>query len=153
MKLIEVTALVFGPVILGCSSIPSASSSGEELLRTDREWSAVASEGKQVERIVSFWSDDATITPPEAPLVSGKVAIRKFVEQSLATPGFHIGWTPAQAFVSKDGTMGYTAGSNTTTLPGPDGKLMTVTGRYITVWRRDSAGAWKCVADIWNSGP
>ncbi|HJW47044.1 MAG TPA: DUF4440 domain-containing protein [Lysobacter sp.] len=123
----------------------------EELLRTDREWAAAASEGKDVERIVSFWSDDATITPPGGPPVIGRAAIRTFVEQSLATPGFHIGWTPAQAFVSADGTMGYTTGTNT--LPGSDGKLIAVTGRYVTVWRRDASRAWKCVADIWNSGP
>jgi ketosteroid isomerase-like protein len=109
--------------------------------------------GKDVERIASFWTDDATITPPGAPPVVGKAAIRTFVEQSLATPGFHIGWTPAQASLSADGTLGYTTGTNTTTLPGQDGKLMTVTGRYVTVWRRDASGAWKCVADIWNSGP
>jgi ketosteroid isomerase-like protein len=74
--------------------------------------------GKDVERIASFWTDDATITPPGAPPVVGKAAIRTFVEQSLATPGFHIGWTPAQASVSADGTLGYTTGTNTTTLPG-----------------------------------
>ena len=90
----------------------------EDLLRTDREWAAAASEGKDVERIVSFWSDDATITPPGAPSVIGKTAIRTFVEQSLATPGFQIGWTPAHASVSADGTMGCTTGTNTTTLPG-----------------------------------
>jgi ketosteroid isomerase-like protein len=88
--------------------------------------------------VVSFWTDDATITPPGAPVIAGKVAIRNFVKESLATPGFRISWTPQQASVSADGTMGYTTGSNSSTFPGPDGKLMTVTGRYVTVWRRDA---------------
>lgn len=153
MKLIAVAVLVVGLSVSACASVPSVSGSTEDLLRTDREWAALASEGKDVERILSFWSDDATIAPPGVPLITGKAAIRTFVEQSLATPGFHIGWTPAQASVSGDGTMGYTTGTNTTTLPGPEGKLLTVTGRYVTVWRRDASGAWKCVADIWNAGP
>ena len=144
--------LVLGLLNSGCVSIPSSVDSRQELLRADRSWAAVTSEGKDVERIVSFWSDDATITPAGAPVVSGKAAIRNFVQQSLATPGFHIGWRPEQASVSTDGTMGYTTGENTTTFPSADGKLMTVVGRYVTVWRRDMSGAWKCVADIWNSG-
>ena len=151
MKLFGVF-LIFGLLSSGCTSVPSPVDSRQELLRADRNWAAITSEGKDVERIVSFWSDDATITPAGAPLVSGKVAIRNFVQQSLATPGFHIGWRPAQASVSTDGTMGYTTGENTTTFPGADGKLMTVVGRYVTVWRRGTSGAWKCVADIWNSG-
>jgi ketosteroid isomerase-like protein len=152
MKLLGVSILVFGLLCSGCASIPS-NGRREALLSADRDWAAVASEGKDVKRIISFWSDDATITPAGAPLITGKVAIRKFVEDSLATPGFHIGWRPEQASVSADGTMGYTTGENTNTFPGTDGKLMTVTGRYVTVWRRDSSGTWKCVADIWNSGP
>lgn len=153
MKLLGIAILVFGVLTSGCASIPNTGDSREQLLRADHEWAAVASQGKDVDRIISFWSDDATITPAGAPLVSGKPAIRKFVEQSLSTPGFHIGWTPEQASVSADGTMGYTSGQNTTTFPGADGKLMTLRGRYVTVWRRDSSGSWKCVADIWNSGP
>ena len=154
MKLLgAVTTLVFGLLITGCATVPSTGGGKEDLLRVDREWAAVASEGKDVERIVSFWSEDATITPSGAPVIDGKLAIRTFVQQSLATPGFHISWRPEQAAVSADGTMGYTSGKNTTTFPGPDGKLMTVIGRYVTVWRREPGGAWKCVADIWNSGP
>ncbi|MEP6607959.1 MAG: DUF4440 domain-containing protein [Burkholderiaceae bacterium] len=145
--------LVFALASSGCAWIPSTRDTRDDLLRTDRDWAAVASEGKDAERIISFWSDDATITPAGAPLVIGKAAIRSFVVQSLATPGFHIGWIPEQASVSADGTLGYTAGKNATTFPGADGKLTTVTGRYVTVWRRDPYGAWKCVADIWNSGP
>jgi len=152
MKLLEVVILVSTVSVLGCTSVPTASNSGEDLLRTDHEWASAASEGKSVARIVSFWSDDATITPVGSPLIIGKKAIQTFVEQSLATPGFHIDWTPEHATVSNDGTMGYTTGNNATTFPGPDGKLMTVKARYVTVWRRDSSGHWKCVADIWNSG-
>ena len=154
MKSLGVLAtLVFGFLIVGCASVPDTASDEEDLLRTDREWAAVASEGKDIERIVSYWSEEATIIPDGAPVIVGQSAIRNFVQQSLATPGFHISWRPEQAMVSADGTMGYTSGKNTITFPGPDGKLMTVIGRGVTVWRREPGGAWKCVADIWNSGP
>ena len=49
--------------------------------------------------------------------------------------------------------MGYTTGTNALTVPGPDGKLMTIAGRGAAFWRRLPGGDWKCVIDIWNSGP
>ena len=125
----------------------------EVLLRVDREWAAAAAEGKDVERIVSFWSDDATVFPSGAPVVQGKPAIRAFVQESLATPGFHISWRSDQASVSADGMLGYTTGTNALTVPGPGGKLMMVAGRSVAIWRRRPGGEWKCVIDIWNSGP
>ncbi len=152
MKMIAAfLACVF--LVSGCASIPSASNTRAELFRTDQEWAAAASEGKDVDRVASFWSDNATIAPAGAPLVVGKAGIRGYVALSFATPGFHINWKTLEATVSDDGTMGYTTDDSTTTFPGPDGKLMTVASRGVAVWRRDSTGTWKCVYDIWNHGP
>ncbi|HEX5135257.1 MAG TPA: hypothetical protein VFW81_07695 [Thermoanaerobaculia bacterium] len=41
------------------------------LLERDREWAAVASEGKDLERILSFWTDDAKVFPSGAPIEVG----------------------------------------------------------------------------------
>ena len=142
-----------GVLTAGCTTVSSAEGNKEALLRVDREWAAAAAEGKNVGRIVSFWSDDATVYPAGASLVQGKAAIRAFVQQSLVIPGFQISWRSDQASVSADGTMGYTTGTNALTVPGPDGKLMTIAGRSVAVWRRLAGGEWKCVIDIWNSGP
>jgi ketosteroid isomerase-like protein len=35
----------------------------------------------------------------------------------------------------------------------PRHPLLTEQGRSVTVWRKDSSGAWKCVIDIWNAAP
>jgi ketosteroid isomerase-like protein len=153
MKLAGFATLAMALFLSACASVPDATSARDALLRTDREWSAVASKGEDLERIVSFWAEDATVTPPGEPPIVGKADIRQFVRQSLATPGFHIQWEPAQAAVSADGSLGYTTGTNSTTFPGEGGKLVTVTGRYATVWERDASGEWKCVVDIWNTGP
>ena len=152
MKMIAGVVLASILVVSSCASIQSANKSSEELRRTDEQWAAAASEGKDVERVASFWSDEATITPTGAPLIVGKAAIRNYVAQSFATPGFHITWKTLQVVVSQDGTMGYTTDDSTMTFPGPDGKLVTVAGRGVAIWRRDSSGAWKCVYDIWNNG-
>lgn len=142
-----------GALAAGCATAPRGEPARDSLLRADREWAAVAGEGKDVERIVSFWSDDATVVPAGAPAIHGKAALRAFVQQSLAIPGFHIAWHADEASVSADGTLGYTTGTNAMTVPGADGKLVTLTGRAVTVWRRAPGGEWKCVVDTWNAGP
>jgi ketosteroid isomerase-like protein len=153
MKMIARALLAHVLLLSGCTSVPNTSNAQAELVRTDREWASAASEGKDVDLVASFWNDDATITPADAPLVVGKTAIRNYVAQSFATPGFHISWKTLQAAVSQDGTMGYTTDDSAMTFPGQDGKLMTVAGRGVAIWRRDASGNWKCVYDIWNHGP
>ena len=153
-KRLRAAAVVsIGVLAAGCATVSTVERDKQGLLRVDREWAAAASEGKDVDRIISFWSDDATVFPPGAPVVHGKPAIRAFVQGSLAAPGFHISWRSDAASVSADGSLGYTTGTNALTVPGPDGKLMTVAGRGVSVWRRVAGGEWKCVIDIWNSGP
>ena len=124
----------------------------EALLRTDRAWAAAAASG-DLETIVSYWADDAVVLPPDRPAVVGKQAIRKFVAESLALPGFNITWLAAQAVVAASGDMGYTIGSNRVTVPGTDGSPVAITGKAVTVWRREPSGAWRCVLDIWNADP
>ena len=148
------TAMLFlCSVLIAGTASAQDDAAREALVRTDQAWSAAAAEGKDVEKVVAFWTDDAKVVPAGAPVVSGKAAIREFVSRSFATPGFHISWKTLDAEVSADGTMGYTTAESTITMPGPDGSLVTETGRGITVWRRQSDGSWKCVYDTWNHGP
>jgi ketosteroid isomerase-like protein len=122
-------------------------------METDQAWSQAASEGKDVEKVVAYWTDDAVIVPSGAPIISGKAAIRDYVKQSFETPGFKISWKTLDASVSSDGSMGYTTAESSFTFQGPDGKLQTQTGRGVAIWRRNSDGQWKCVYDTWNHGP
>jgi ketosteroid isomerase-like protein len=139
-------------------ALPAAAQSSQDearatLLQADTEWAELAASGKDVERIVSFWTDDAVIYPPrEAPIV-GKDAIRTYVSESLKVPGFSVSWKPIQVVVSAAGDLGYTTGTNSFTFPDAQGRLTTAEGRYVTVWRRAGKGRWRCVVDIWNEAP
>lgn len=123
------------------------------LLQTDLEWSKVAAAGKDIEKIVSYWTDDAVIYPPREAAISGKAAIRNYVSASLKAPFFSISWKPAQAVVAASGDLGYTMGSNEITFADAKGKVVRSQGRYLTTWRRGPDGAWKCVVDFWNESP
>ncbi len=75
------------------------------------------------------------------------------ITSSIATPGFHISWIPEKAVVSAGGDMGYTTGTNEMTMPDAAGKPMKMTGRYITVWRKEPDGKWRCVQDYSSPAP
>lgn len=84
--------------------------------------------------------DDALVYPPGMPVLRGKSALRSYVEGALSIPGFHITWTSSEATLSPDGQLDYLLSINAVTLPAPDGQLMTVAGRAVTIWRREADG-------------
>jgi ketosteroid isomerase-like protein len=130
---------------------PTAES--RRLLERDAEWAAAATDGRDVERILDFWTDDAIVYPPGLSPVIGKAALRAYVQASLEIPGFSIRWTSSEAHVSPDGRLGYLVGENAVTLPGETGEMTTTRGRGVTIWRRDNDGEWRCAVDIWNAEP
>lgn len=73
-------------------------------------------------------------------------------------------WAPDSAVVALAGDLAYTFGTNqftapdptgrlVTTAPDPTGTLVTTNGRYITVWRKEPDGRWRCVMDYANPAP
>lgn len=133
----------------GCASAGTPADAASEILRVDAEWSRAA-QSRDLDRILSFWAEDAIVYPPGAPALVGKAAIREYVAKSLQISGFAISWKTEHAVVSKSGDMAYATGTNRVTFPGPDGKPITVEGKAVTVWRKQTDGSWKCVIDIWN---
>jgi ketosteroid isomerase-like protein len=124
-----------------------------KLLQRDAEWASLASAGKDVEKIVSYWSDDALLIFPGQPVLEGKAAIRDYVSASLSTPGFKIHWVSEKPVFSPDGKLAYMRGTDELTVPGPNGTPITLHMRGISVWRIDSDGQWRCVVDISNEEP
>jgi len=130
---------------------PAAESA--KLLRRDAEWADLASAGKNVDSIVSYWSDDAVVLEPGQPAVEGKAAIRKYVAESLKTPGFKIHWVSEKPTFSPDGQFAYMRGTDEMTVPGPQGKPITLHLRGYSIWRLEPDGQWRCVVDIANEAP
>jgi uncharacterized protein (TIGR02246 family) len=124
----------------------------EALMQTSRDWAAAVAAG-DLERALSYWTDDAVVLPPDQPAVVGKAAIRNFVMAALAVPGFSITWQPERAVVSVDGGMGYLIERNETTFNDDSGTRKAQNGKAVTIWQKQADGAWKCVVDTWNGNP
>lgn len=149
------SAIVGGLLLLagGCQSRVDVAAATRDLLATDQAWAALAAANGPLDSIVAYWTPDARVVLPGQPIVVGTDAIRQMVAAMQATPGFHISWTPDSAIVSSSGDFGYTYGANRITFPDSSGTLRTSEGRYITVWRKEPNGSWRCTFDISNEGP
>ena len=77
-----------------------------EILRLDAEW-LQAAQSRDVDRVVSFWADDAIVYSPGSPPVSGKAAIREFVVKSFETANFAISWKTDNVVVARGADMAY----------------------------------------------
>jgi uncharacterized protein (TIGR02246 family) len=151
-------AMLAGSVALlgfmwGCATPPppDTRAADERAIREiEAEWSKAAA-AKDVERWVSFYADDASAFAPGTPIVTGKDAIRKTSEAFFATAGVALSSQPAKVEVSRGGDLAYCSGTYTMTMNDPKGKPVTDKGKYVVVYKKQPDGAWKAVADIWNS--
>jgi uncharacterized protein (TIGR02246 family) len=132
----------------GCGESHSVNLSDEEaaIHKTDADWLAAAA-SHDVNRALPFWADDATILVPGVPPIVGKEAIRKYVTESFATPGFSITWKTEKVEVAQSGDLAYSTGTNRVSFNGPDGKSLTEEGRGVTIWKKQANGSWRCVLD------
>src|SRR5262245_4317121 len=113
---IVIAILFLGTLILGCAqqqptAPPDTRAADEAAIRKlDTDWSNAA-QRKQVDAWLAFYSDDATVLPPNEPMASGKDAIRKTIGDLLALPGLNLKWEPKKIEVSKSGDMAYSFGA------------------------------------------
>ena len=143
--------IVLGMLLSSCSEKPiDQDAAALELMELSRSWSAMVASG-DLEASIEFWADDAVMLPPDLPVLSGKAAIREYVMGTASIPGFKISWEPESASISEGGDMAYLIERNVVEMDGENGEPIIIHGKVVTVWRKDSNGQWKNVADIWNS--
>ena len=121
----------------------------EQAIRAlDAAWSQAAG-AKDLDKTVSFYADDASMLPANAPIANGKDAIRAAWSQLMALPGFSLSFAPSKIVIAKAGDMAYEIGTFHFTLNDSQGKPATSVGKYVVNWQK-RGGQWKVVADIFN---
>ena len=122
----------------------------EQALRDlDAQWAAAAG-AKDVDKTVSYYSDDAIVLPPNAAIATTKEAIRNTWKDGLASVT-SLTWKATRVEVAKSGDMAYVSGTYEATMNDASGKPMNEHGKYLEVWEKQANGQWKCGADTWNS--
>lgn len=120
---------------------------GEKLMQASRDWSKAA-EARDVEKTLTYWSDNAIVISAGQPELKGKEAIRGMVEGSIKDPNFHISWEPISVEISENGDMGYLIENSTITTKDSTGKEMAQNFKTVTIWKKQSDGSWKNFVDV-----
>ena len=134
----------------GQQTPPDTQAADESAIRDlDAQWSKTAA-ASDVQGTVSYYSDDASVLPPNAPIATGKQAIHA-VWVSLLGPGVSLSWQASKVEVSRSGDLAYAMGVYQATMKDSQGKPVADHGKYVEVWKKQADGKWKTVADIFNS--
>src|ERR1700684_1662878 len=144
-----VVVLMLVAVLVSIPALAKDTSSNENAIRAlDAAWSQAAG-AKDLDKTVSFYADDASLLPANAPIATGKDAIHAAWSQFMALPGYSLSFTPSKIVVAKSGDMVYEIGTFQSTLNDAQGKPAASVGKYVVNWQK-RGGQWKVVADIFN---
>lgn len=110
-----------------------------------------AFKAKDVAKVASYYADDAVMATPGRDSATGRDAISKAIGEDMKDAAFSIDLANQDAQASGD--LGYTRGTFNVTFTDPGTKKKgTMSGNYVTVFRRQTDGSWKAVADYASPG-
>ncbi len=118
----------------------------DALLKADRDFNQATQE-RRADGWMEYMDDNGVLGRPKP--VVGKDAIRVALKEDWDDPNYHLTWAPDEAYAMPGNRMGYTRGHWTLTTKDKEGKPLTLTGQYLTVWRQNKQGEWKI---IWDGG-
>jgi uncharacterized protein (TIGR02246 family) len=154
MRKLTIAVITLGAVGVGVATLAQGKTD-PTLDKLNAEFVA-AFNAKDAAKLASFYTDDATLMPPNGPMVKGRPNIEAYwrgaFEQGLTT----LQLRPMESAIA--GSQGFEAGTATVTLksgptqPGAagSGAALTDTAKYVVVFKRTPEG-WRMAYDIYNS--
>ena len=99
--------------------------------------------------LASFYSEDAKLLPPNAPLAEGRRGVEAFAAEMFAGGARSLELDTVD--VIEDGDLAVGTGRYKLTIAAPGANRFEDVGKYIAVYQRQADGALKMVRDIFNS--
>ena len=120
----------------------------EAIKRFNDEWDAAMNAG-DIEKLVSFFTDNAVNIPPNEPALIGKEAIREWFQQDFDQFTMEEDGTVVDVQVAGD--LAFTRGTWTIIrTPKAGGESLESKGCWVTIYRKQTDGTWKCIGNIWS---
>lgn len=142
--------------VAACIPTTKATDTRAEDEATIRAYSQAASDAarnKDVDKLVSFYAEDAIGYNNNGPTLTTLEAIRADAQRGLSLPGTTLQWRTSAIVVARSGDLAYERGHYTYTAAEKEGKATTETGNYVLVWRKLPGGTWKIVSDMDTADP
>src|SRR3954452_25191352 len=100
-------------------------------------------ESRSVEKLLSFYADDAVVLPAHAAIATTKDSIQNIFEKLLSIPGVALSWKATKVTVAGSGDLAYSTGAYQMSAPDDSGKPSVDRGKYVAVWKKQADGNWR----------
>ena len=114
------------------------------------EWAKVAA-AKDLEKTLSYYADDASMYPPNGPIVTGPEARRKAWTALLAPAELVFSNAATKVEAARSGDLAYETGTFEESFKDANAQPVKVVGKYVVVWKKQPTGQWKAILDIFNA--
>jgi ketosteroid isomerase-like protein len=107
-----------------------------------------AAKAGDVDAVLAVYEDSASVLPPDAPIATGKEALRGVWTEITASPS--VDWKTTKVEVSSAGDLAYSRGTYELGVTDTEGNPASVVGKWVAVWKKQADGSWKQTVGIWN---
>jgi len=148
----QVALVGLGAAILfstGCKAKDTKAADEQAIRDADTKWSQAAI-AKDVDAVAAFYTDDAKVLPPDAPLITGHTGIRA-MWADLIRNSDRISWTAVTVEVASSGDLGYVVGTYELDTKDAEGKPAVEIGKMVEVFRKQPDGSWKACVDMFSA--
>jgi uncharacterized protein (TIGR02246 family) len=138
-------------ILAGCGDTPPAADKAaiEKTVKAVEASIQKATVAKDAAAFSSYYADNAVFMSPGAEALKGRPAIRAAMATMFADPALKLDFAADRVEISDAGDMAATRGNYTLAVTDPaTKKVIHDKGSYVTVFRKQTDGAWKAVLDI-----
>lgn len=154
-KALLLMACVPVPIIAGCSAPAGETANQVDIAGAKRAVATVegdwnrAFHSKNLEALVAPYASDAVFVLPGMPPQVGSRAIRDVYAKALKDPNFDVTLTSERMEIAQAGDLAVSQGHLSMKGSDPVTKqsVVTMTGSYVTVFRKQADGSWKAIQD------
>lgn len=109
---------------------------------------AEAYQQEDAKTLAKLYTKNAVMLPPGAPPISGRETIRKLFVKQFASINAAVEFTTLEVMIADN--WAYRWGTYTVTIKTPNQKKISITDKFIDIWKKGSDGVWRIHRDIWN---
>lgn len=120
----------------------------DELSQMNKDF-AKALNAKDSKAVAELYHEDASLLPPNEPIVTGRDNIRNYWQGGIDAGVFDVSVTTLAT--GGLGDVGYEVGTFRLSFPDSAGKVITETGKFLEILKRGEDGIWKSSYGMWSA--
>ncbi len=138
-------AVLFSGFFMACSSSVAPEIIKEQVAQAEASFNQMAAEEGVAEAFLFFAAEDAVLNR-NGSLIRGKEEIASYFDLQPYRD-VQLTWHPDFIDIAQSGDLAYTYGNYSFSATDSSGQIITTTGIFHTVWKRQEDGSWKYVYD------